>query len=119
MDGERVAEVTNKKQPVTLDKVAQAVNGKLTGDENLEALDVTHDSRQARPGSLFVAVRGALFDAHRFVNQVMKQGAVGVISEQVRPENFDGAWIEVFDVRTAMALAAAEVHGYPSRELQL
>jgi UDP-N-acetylmuramyl-tripeptide synthetase len=99
--------------------VAEAVGGILTGDENVEVLDVTHDSRQVRAGSLFVAVRGALFDAHRFVNQVINQGAVGVISELEPPENFGGAWIQVFEVRTAMALAAAEVHGYPSRELQL
>lgn len=112
-------ESTKQERRVTLDQVAQAVNGKLTGDENAEVLDVTHDSRQARAGSLFVAVRGALLDAHRFVDQVMQQGAVGVISELERPENFDGAWIEVFDARVAMALAAAEVHGYPSRELQL
>jgi UDP-N-acetylmuramoyl-L-alanyl-D-glutamate--2,6-diaminopimelate ligase len=114
-----VAEATNEQRRVTLDQVAQAVNGKLTGDESAEARDVTHDSRQAREGSLFVAVRGELVDAHRFVEQVMQQGAVGVISESERPANFDGAWIEVFDARSAMALAAAEVHGYPSRELHL
>jgi UDP-N-acetylmuramoyl-L-alanyl-D-glutamate--2,6-diaminopimelate ligase len=114
-----VAEATNEQRRVTLDQVAQAVNGKLTGDENIEARDVTHDSRQAHEGSLFVAVRGELVDAHRFVEQVMQQGAVGIISESECPANFDGAWIEVFDARSAMALAAAEVHGYPSRELHL
>ena len=109
----------NEQRRVTLDQVAQAVNGKLTGDENIEARDVTHDSRQAREGSLFVAVRGELVDAHRFVEQVMQQGAVGIISELERPADFEGAWIEVTDVRSAMALAAAEVHDYPSRELHL
>ena len=34
------------------------------------------------------AVRGELFDAHKFVPQVMEQGAVGVISEQERPAEF-------------------------------
>jgi UDP-N-acetylmuramyl-tripeptide synthetase len=108
-----------EKRRVTLGEVARVVNGKLTGDESAEVRDVTHDSRQAREGSLFVAVRGELVDAHRFVDQVMEQGAVGVISELEPPANFDGAWIEVADVRSAMALAAAEVHDYPSRELQL
>jgi UDP-N-acetylmuramyl-tripeptide synthetase len=58
-------------------------------------------------------------DAHRFVDQVMEQGAVGVISEQTRPANFGGAWLEVEDARRALARAAAEVHNHPSRELQL
>ncbi len=94
--------------------------------------DVTHDSRQAGKGSLFVAIRGELFDAHKFIPQVMEQGAVGIISElepsvewRSLTESQSGrglapaAWIQVDDVRRAMALAAAEVHHHPSRELQL
>ena len=81
--------------------------------------DVTHDSRQARQGSLFAAVRGELLDAHKFIPQVIGQGAVGVISELERPNDFTGTWIQVEDIRRAMALAAAEVHHHPSRELNL
>ena len=63
---------------------------------------------------------GALFDAHKFVPQVMAQGAVGVLSEQpAAPDGFVGAWLQVKNIRRAMALAAAEVQGHPSRELQL
>ncbi|HEX8651190.1 MAG TPA: UDP-N-acetylmuramoyl-L-alanyl-D-glutamate--2,6-diaminopimelate ligase [Pyrinomonadaceae bacterium] len=104
---------------VTLGDVARVVNGKLTGDESTRVTDVTHDSRQAREGSLFVAVRGENVDAHRFIDQVMERGAVGVISEQPRPASFSGAWLEVKNARRAMALAAAHVHNHPSRELQL
>jgi UDP-N-acetylmuramoyl-L-alanyl-D-glutamate--2,6-diaminopimelate ligase len=81
--------------------------------------EVTHDSRQAKAGSLFVAVRGELFDAHRFIPQVMAQGAAGVISEQAAPPDFAGAWLQVENVRRAMALASAEVHRHPAHELQL
>jgi UDP-N-acetylmuramoyl-L-alanyl-D-glutamate--2,6-diaminopimelate ligase len=49
----------------------------------------------------------------------MEQGAAGVISELERPADFTGAWLQVENVRRAMALAAAEVHHHPSRELQL
>jgi UDP-N-acetylmuramoyl-L-alanyl-D-glutamate--2,6-diaminopimelate ligase len=104
---------------VTLGDVARVINGKLTGDESREVWDVTHDSRQAREGYLFAAVRGGQLDAHRFIDQVMTQGAVGIISELEPPAGFNGAWIEVGEIRRAMALAAAEIHGHPSRELQL
>ena len=114
-----MAETTKQRRHVTLGEVAQVVNGKLTGDASLEVLDVTHDSRQAREGSLFVAVRGAEVDAHRFIEQVMNQGAVGVVSELEAPAGFGGAWLEVGEARRAMALAAASVHDHPSRELQL
>ena len=106
--------------------MAEIAGGKLTGDGQLPVADVTHDSRQAGSGSLFVAVRGGLFDAHKFVPQVIAQGAVGVISElEPSSELLQGselgstAWIQVENVRRAMALAAAEVHHHPSRELQL
>src|SRR5437764_2071567 len=106
---------------VTVQELAQAMGG--VGGDSIEAgigvTDVTHDSRQAKSGSLFVAVRGELFDAHKFIPQVMQQGALGVISELERPADFSGTWMQVNDGRRAMALAAAEVHHHPSRELNL
>ncbi len=104
---------------LTLKQIVEATGGKLSGDESIPVTDVTHNSHQAGPGFLFTAIRGATLDAHKFIPQVMTQGAVGVISEQERPENFQGAWLRVDNVRRAMALAAAEVNHHPSRELQL
>ncbi|HZT60012.1 MAG TPA: UDP-N-acetylmuramoyl-L-alanyl-D-glutamate--2,6-diaminopimelate ligase [Pyrinomonadaceae bacterium] len=105
---------------ITLGDVARAVGGKLSGDDaGTQVIDVTHDSRQARAGWLFVAIRGEKLDAHLFVADVLAQGAAGVVSERERPADFGGAWIQVEDARRALALAAAEVHRHPSRELKL
>ena len=112
-------DLNQDKVPVTVKQLTALLDAVSTGDQDAVVTDVTHDSRQARPGSLFVAVRGELFDAHKFVPQVMAQGAAGVISEQQPPEEFNGAWLKVEDVRRAMALAAAAVQHHPSRELQL
>jgi UDP-N-acetylmuramoyl-L-alanyl-D-glutamate--2,6-diaminopimelate ligase len=116
-----------KNDPVTLKQIAEVTGGELSGDANAHVSDVTHDSRRAGPGSLFVAVRGELFDAHKFISQVIDQGAVGVISEESPAELRSAtrlapaslAWLQVENVRRAMALAAAEVHHHPSRELKL
>ena len=105
--------------PITIQDIVKVTRGRLFATPSLTVTDVTHDSRRAGAGSLFVAVRGELFDAHKFIPQVMSQGAVGIISEQAAPEDFPGAWLQVPNVRRAMALAAAEVHRHPSRELQL
>ena len=104
---------------MTVSDVASAVGGCLSGENSAVISDITHDSRNAKQGSLFVAVRGELFDAHKFIPQVMQQGAAGVVSELERPPDFSGSWIQVENVRRAMALAAAVVHHHPSRELQL
>ena len=103
----------------TVKKLSQVTDAKLTGDETLIVTDVSHDSRRTGKGALFAAVSGALFDAHKFVPQVMGQGAVGVLSESAAPDGFAGAWLQVTNIRRAMALGAAEVQGHPSRELQL
>ena len=106
-------------EQITLKQIADVTAGKLSGDANAVVTDVSHDSRRVGPGCLFVAVRGGLFDAHKFVPQVMEQGALGVISELPKPDDFTGAWLEVKNVRQAMAQASAEVHRHPSRELRL
>jgi UDP-N-acetylmuramoyl-L-alanyl-D-glutamate--2,6-diaminopimelate ligase len=119
-------------QPVTASEVARAIGAKLIGDGDVPIADVTHDSRQVRRGSLFVAVQGELFDAHKFVPQVIQQGAAGIISElepsaewrsltELQPGRTlaPAVWLQVDNVRRAMAVAAAEVHHHPSRELQL
>ena len=103
----------------TLGAVARAAGGELDGDPRAAVLDVTHDSRQARAGWLFVAIRGEKTDGNRFVRDVERRGAAGVVSEGERPADFSGGWIRVADARRALALAAAEVHGHPSRELKL
>jgi UDP-N-acetylmuramoyl-L-alanyl-D-glutamate--2,6-diaminopimelate ligase len=114
-----VAETNREMRALSLDEIARAIAGRLTGDGSVAVTDVTHDSRKAGPGDLFVAIRGALVDAHKFIPQVIQRGTLGVISEQSCPPDFKSSWLQVEDVRRAMALAAAEVHHHPSRELQL
>lgn len=107
------------KKPVTVRDVARVAEGQVSGPSDAVVTDVTHDSRQAKAGTLFAAIRGELFDAHKFIPQVMQQGAEGVISEADKPVDFTGVWIQVKNIRRAMALAAAEVHHHPSGELNL
>ena len=91
----------------------------LYGDRDQVITDITHDSRQAGPGSLFVAIKGLTMDGHRFVEDVMRRGAAGVISENMVPDGFEGIWLRVGGARKGLAAAAAEVQRHPSRELDL
>jgi UDP-N-acetylmuramyl-tripeptide synthetase len=98
---------------------AQLLNARISGDSSTPVIDVTHDSRQAGPGFLFAAIRGLTMDGHRFVDDVMRRGAAGIISELECPADFAGVWLQVADARAAMAQAAALAHGDPSRKLKL
>ena len=108
-----------RSNPVTLEDVARATEGTITGDKTRIVQDITHDSRQVRVGSLFAAVRGLATDGNTFVKQAIENGAIGVISDTEPPLDYRGGWIRVADVRRALAVAAAHVHRDPSRELQL
>lgn len=104
---------------ITAGEVGRAIDATITGDPNITISDVTHDSRQAGAQTLFAAIEGLTMDGHKFVDDVMRRGAAGVISERPPKENFDGLWFEVKDARKALADAAAFVHRYPSREIDL
>lgn len=99
--------------------MAEALDAELHGIGSEAVTDVTHDSRQAGPGALFVAIKGHTMDGHRFVDDVMRRGAAGIISEYDPPENLAGAWVKVKDAREALAKAAAEINGKPSHHLDL
>jgi UDP-N-acetylmuramoyl-L-alanyl-D-glutamate--2,6-diaminopimelate ligase len=94
-----------------------------TGRLDLEARDVTHDSRACAAQTVFVAIRGGKVDAHRFIPQAIERGAVAIISERSFDDNYapggGTAWIQVADARVALAQAAAAVHGRPSEKLKL
>jgi len=97
---------------------------KATGPLHSAALDVTHDSRQAAPGAVFVAVTGARSDGHLFIPQALERGAIAVISERPASGSASGnvsetAWLQVGNAREALARAAAAVHGFPSLRLKL
>jgi UDP-N-acetylmuramyl-tripeptide synthetase len=105
---------------LTLEVLAKEMNAMaVTGRLNIEALDVTHDSRACAPGSIFVAIRGEKFDAHRFIPQAVERGAIAVISELPAGSENVPAWIQVGDARAALARSAAAVHLHPSQRLKL
>jgi UDP-N-acetylmuramoyl-L-alanyl-D-glutamate--2,6-diaminopimelate ligase len=106
-------------EEITIGEVAAALNGTITGNPNVRAHDITHDSRQAGPGTIFAAIRGLTTDGHQFIDDVIRRGVAAVISELPCPEDFQGNWINVSDTRSAMAIAASVINGNPSTKLKL
>jgi UDP-N-acetylmuramyl-tripeptide synthetase len=104
---------------ISIEKVAAELNAEFSGESLVAVTDVTHDSRQARKGTLFVAIKGLTMDGHRFIGDVMRRGAAGIISEYDRPQDFTGAWLKVKDARESLAKAAAVINGHPSHDLNL
>ncbi|MDO4510369.1 MAG: UDP-N-acetylmuramoyl-L-alanyl-D-glutamate--2,6-diaminopimelate ligase [Bacteroidales bacterium] len=92
----------------------------VVGDSAVEITSVTNDSRQAKAGALFIAVKGVTVDAHRFIPQVVASGAAAVVCEDL-PETIDEAvtYIKVENSTVALALLASAWYDHPSEKLRL
>src|SRR5688572_24206127 len=104
---------------VQIEEVAKAIGAVVSGPGQSIINDITHDSRQAKAGTIFVAIRGATVDAHRFIDDVVRRGASAILSEFDPPDNYSGTWLKVPDARIALAFASSIIHGQPSQHLSL
>jgi UDP-N-acetylmuramoyl-tripeptide--D-alanyl-D-alanine ligase len=79
--------------PLPLHRVAEFAGAEIVrGNADTIITRVSTDSRTIKPGELFVALRGEHFDAHSFLEQVAKAGAVGAIVSQGRPPQLPPAF---------------------------
>ena len=93
---------------------------KVVGNAEVEITSVTNDSREAKPGALFIAVKGVAVDAHKFIPQVVAAGAAAVVCEDL-PENLNDTvtYIQVTDSTIALAHLASAWYDHPSTKLRL
>lgn len=67
---------------ISIKKIAAITGGKvLCGSPELTVDSLALDSRQAAAGCLFIPVKGEKTDAHRFISQVLRNGACSLTSE--------------------------------------
>jgi UDP-N-acetylmuramoyl-L-alanyl-D-glutamate--2,6-diaminopimelate ligase len=113
---------------MTVRELLQALGEPLRQPQHASAYDhrldiqctgVTHDSRRAAPGAVFVALRGLKMDGAAFAPQAVAAGAAAIVAEQPGPDGALVPWIVVRDARVALALLAAEFYGHPSRQMQV
>ena len=77
-------------------EVEQATGG--SASHAFQAAGVEMDSRDVRPGDLFVALKGEAMDGHRFIPQAFAAGAVAAITD--RPVEFPH--VQVSDTTAAL-----------------
>ena len=92
---------------------AEVLDCRLAGDVEISGL--CHDTRELKPGDLFVALPGYKTDGHRYIAQAMALGAAAVLC-RTAPES-PGPWITVDDPRAALAVLSANWFSHPAREL--
>jgi UDP-N-acetylmuramoyl-tripeptide--D-alanyl-D-alanine ligase len=69
----------------TIEEVVKATGGKLaSGNGELVISEICTDSREAKPGDLFVCLIGENNDAHKFLPQVLEKGCRAVLVSDLK-----------------------------------
>ncbi|MEX2271555.1 MAG: Mur ligase family protein [Vicinamibacterales bacterium] len=104
---------------MTVALAALAESFDIRGDRVTPIHDVTEDSRDVRPGSLFVAIPGTSDDGHRYIADATARGAAAVAIERTDAAPAGLPTVIVPSARTALALFAQRLFDDPSRGLDV
>lgn len=87
-------------------------------DTHAEITALAYDSRKVTEGGLFIAVPGTHTDGRRFLGEAARRGAVAALGEPAEDmQEFPLPYIEVQDVRRALADLSCAFYGYPAQQL--
>ena len=105
---------------MTLEKLIEGVETAATaGPLGVEVAGVCYDSREARAGSLFAALPGEHVDGHQFIPRALAAGVVAILSERPPAADVRASWVQVRNIRRAVAQVAAAFYGHPSKQLKV
>jgi UDP-N-acetylmuramoyl-L-alanyl-D-glutamate--2,6-diaminopimelate ligase len=92
--------------------------GGITGENDPEITEVYSDSRQVKPGSLFIAVKGTVTDGHDYIGKAIEQGAVAVVCGHTVASSGAGVpFLTVPDPADALGRIASARYGEPSAQM--
>src|SRR5947209_20213119 len=86
-------------------------------DEQIEITALAYDSRLVKPGGLFVAIPGTHTDGRRYLADAAQHGAIAALGPSIDATDPPLPYIEVDDVRIALANLACAFYGYPATRL--
>lgn len=86
-------------------------------DRELQVAGVSADSRNLKPGVIFVATRGESQDGHRFIAQAQESGCALIVGEEPKPASLLVPYVKVPQGRKALAQISACFYGDPSRSM--
>ena len=92
----------------------------VIGQTDIDINQVEIDSRKAKPGSLFVAMRGTQTDGHQYIGKAIELGASAILCETLPDQQADGViYIVVESTEQCVGPVATTFYGDPSRKVKL
>lgn len=88
------------------------------GSGNPEVVDIVYDSRNVRPGALYVAIPGTKVHGDSFIPDALTRGAVAILSDNPHPE-LTVPWVHAGAIRTAPGMLAQTLWRVNTAAMQL
>ena len=92
----------------------------INGDVRIRVKELVFDSRNVQKDDVFVCIKGAVSDGHRYIKDVANKGAAAIIVQddiEITKELKDITIVKIEDTRKALAYMSAAFFGYPANEL--
>jgi UDP-N-acetylmuramoyl-L-alanyl-D-glutamate--2,6-diaminopimelate ligase len=93
---------------------------KVVGITNVEVADIVSESSKIKDSSLFIAIKGTVFDGHDYIDSAIEDGAVVVVVEDIpKILNEKVTYAQVEDSNIALGIIAANFYDNPSEKIKL
>ena len=86
-------------------------------DHHIQVGGICIDSREVMPGDLFIAIEGASFDGHDFVDEAFRRGAVAICAERRIAGSFDIPIVVDPSVAARLGAIAVRFYDQPSARM--
>lgn len=105
-------------------KLSQVLDGlrllEVKSDLDVDIAGIAIDSRQVKPGYLFIAVKGTQTDGHRFIPTALANGASAIVCEEMPAEaSADATFVRVEQSGLFVGQMATNFYDHPSEKLRL
>ena len=104
-------------------KLGQLLNGipsyHLSGDPEQEIQGLAYDSRQVKPGYLFVALKGHRQNGHHYIQNAVQNGAVALVTEELQEPMDKVATVSVTNSRETLSKLASQFYGHPFKGINM
>jgi UDP-N-acetylmuramoyl-L-alanyl-D-glutamate--2,6-diaminopimelate ligase len=92
----------------------------IHGDTTLLITSICLDSREATPGSLFVAIPGNKLDGSQYITDAIAAGSKAIVSEKIPTHKEPGVtYIQVPSASQALGMLASQFYDHPSQQIKV
>lgn len=104
-----------------MEKIFEGIEHKVLRkiEKNIKYKDLEYDSRKIKSGDIFVALKGATVDGHKFIDKAVENGAVAVIVSENIELKHSIDYIFVENLREYLGIIASNFYGHPEKKLKI